>query len=215
MTIRDFLLIVTAVLVLPFQTAYSKQLNGDHEDPAVIGQVDLISFQAMPEQGYVRLEWAGVPSGSDIRVERSLDGIAFHPVRMAYSTKKELLSCVNVAFDTDAPEGIVYYRLVEVHGDGSVSYSSTVPTRGSWNRSLLLLDATGSSNTLEVKLQSGHPATGILRIFDDRGRLVFYREEHTSRGFNNYRIDMKPLRRGSYFVTLENGTELLTADLRK
>lgn len=96
-------------------------------DPVIL-PVELIGFDAEVNQGVVRLDWqtATEMGSQSFTVERSTDGETFKPMGTIPGAGNSQTANSYEMFDSDAPEGVVYYKLTQKDFDGTTSDLGTV-----------------------------------------------------------------------------------------
>jgi hypothetical protein len=173
--------------------------------------VDLLFFNAhVISDRTVSLSWstASESNNASFTVERSTNGQTFTPILQVpgAGNSKEVRNYTST--DTDALNGVAYYRLKQTDYDGKVSYSKTIsiqiiqqhspdfvvfpnPTDGSQ----LIIEV----NSLDIQ------AEGTISLTDMVGHTIFEKPValHTSSRINL--LEHAPaLKKGIYIITVQN-----------
>lgn len=90
--------------------------------------ITLVSFDAVPEQGFVRLDWATASEKDNayFTVERSTDAIAFEPVLQLSGAGNSASMLHYSTVDQNPLAGISYYRLRQTDFNGTSTVSPVV-----------------------------------------------------------------------------------------
>ncbi len=167
--------------------------------------VELIKFEATPNNGKVLLEWATASEqhNDHFRVERSANnGRSFEPIGTiaGYGTSS---SRQNYTYTDQTPlTGISYYRLVQVDLDGAEHQLPTRAVEFGTSRHPILEVYPNPSPYGPVKIRtSGWKAPVEVRIFDNRGRQV----RHTSLPAGEQQVTTAPLQSGLYLLHYQSG----------
>lgn len=171
--------------------------------------LDLISFDAFPEQGYVLLKWAteNEQATDFFTIEKTTDGLGFAEVgntdAAGYSEPGERL--VYEMKDDEPYQGRSFYHLKTTDFDGMVSLSHLVEvqyaeTEGAdWNFTLFPNPNTGRHFSVRTEgMSAGEEVT--VEVFDVNGRALFTETYLESPG-DAFRFDLASrLTSGSYLV---------------
>lgn len=171
--------------------------------------LDLISFDAFPEQGYVLLKWTteNEQATDFFTIEKTTDGLGFAEVgntdAAGYSEPGERL--VYEMKDDEPYQGRSFYRLKTTDFDGVISLSHLVEvqyaeTEGAdWNFTLFPNPNTGRHFSVRTEgMAAGEEVT--VEVFDVNGRALFTETYVQSPG-EAFRFDLASrLTSGSYLV---------------
>lgn len=164
--------------------------------------VQLLSFTAALVNGEAQLHWSTAEEINNkyFDVERSEDGKNF----LKLTTVQGQASDVAATYSTIDPSpfnGYTYYRLKQVALNGSFSYSNIASVK---KEILLSLYPNPVKKILHIDgLNTG--AT-TLSVIDFTGRIL----QRTATNGNSAAIDMQQLPAGSYFLKIQNGSDVNT-----
>lgn len=161
--------------------------------------VELLSFDAEPEEPGARLHWstASEQNSSQFLVQRSADLLDWNVVATvpAAGTSNSVLDYR--AYDPTPRTSVIYYRLEQVDQDGSVHHSAVVSLSPDASSEVVLWP-----NPVSDLLHITTSADPLLsaRVLDIQGRTVM-----TYYGANGYRtsLDLHAMHPGTYLVHLE------------
>lgn len=161
--------------------------------------VELLSFDAEPEEPGARLHWstASEQNSSQFLVQRSADLLDWNVVATvpAAGTSNSVLDYQ--AYDPTPRTSVIYYRLEQVDQDGSVHHSAVVSLSPDASSEVVLWP-----NPVSDLLHITTSADPLLsaRVLDIQGRTVM-----TYYGANGYRtsLDLHAMHPGTYLVHLE------------
>jgi hypothetical protein len=179
--------------------------------------VELTRFDARPRKLDAVLTWgtASEKNSAYFVVERAVDA-------RSWSDVGRVTAAVNSANAreytlTDANIGArgtaFYYRLRQVDGDGTFSYSAVKLVR--FSQPKLALDAypvpMGEFLTLDLTAPADGPMT--VELLDATGRSVQKETYNAQAGLNTWRLDTRALAHGTYVLRATLGGETLTRRL--
>jgi hypothetical protein len=178
--------------------------------------LDLISFDAFPEQGYVLLKWAteNEMATDFFTIEKTTDGLGFAEVgntdAAGYSEPGERL--VYEMKDNEPYQGRSFYRLKTTDFDGMVSLSHLVEvqyaeTEGEdWNFTLFPNPNTGRHFSVRTEgMAAGENVT--VEVFDINGRALFT-DTYVQLPGEAFRFDLASrLSSGSYLIRVVHPTK--------
>jgi hypothetical protein len=133
--------------------------------------IELISFNAFLREDVVDLHWVMASEhGSDIySVERSADGADWDLIDVVPATQTSITSVAHTAIDRSPLQGISYYRLKNLQGNGSTFTSHAVPVQ---RRNSTDVSVFPNPATSEVFVHIPGENVGQLRLIDRAGRIV-------------------------------------------
>lgn len=166
--------------------------------------VELLYFDASPDNAKVRLKWStATERGSDrFEIERSADGHLFHLLQTVPAAGNSQALLTYGSIDQGPLPGTSYYRLRQVDMDGSWRYSNAVPVHfsGVARQPFITYDlAQGSASLMGYDPQ----VLGPLRLLDVHGAMV----PLVLRSEDPWTIDLNGLAPGLYMLVM-NGTAL-------
>jgi len=172
--------------------------------------VELLSFDARPENGVVVLDWAtGSERDNDFfTVLRSADGRSFVPLLTVDGAGDSQTRVDYVAHDKQPLQGVSYYRLRQTDLDGSFTESDIVPVHIYANaKGSIVAYPNPTTGTMTLARMDASPAT--IRIVDASGRtlLAFRKQGEVDAAF----LDLSELASGRYVALVENafGTQAI------
>ena len=140
--------------------------------------VTLISFSATRQGEAVQVAWATASEKNSayFAVERSADGRAFGEIARVDALGSSTARHDYGTLDRSPLGGTSYYRLRQVDKDGTTAYSNVATVRFEGKAGVPALvaypnPATGSG--FQLAASNLAPASGMVRVFDNVGRLVF------------------------------------------
>jgi len=172
--------------------------------------VELLTFNAEPENSSVRLNWTTATEINNdyFDVERSSDGRNFSSIQKVRGggTSSQMLN-YNLT-DYEPLTGVSYYRLKQVDFDGKYTFSDILPVKFSVSKQLCTIQPNPSTDKVEVVLYTSGEKVIPVKLINAMGALVFQKGWVVHEGINRLPIDVAQFAKGVYFVTLENGPEV-------
>lgn len=156
----------------------------------------LISFKnTITECGKVKLDWvtAKEKDVSGYEIEQSRDGISF--VKLAY-LPAHLSALSEYSFGVQQSEGISYYRLKIIEGNGKIEYSKMIAVTMNCGLSSIHIYPLPFTNTLVIQSKDQLKA---ISVFDVSGRMI--RARYNQQG-NNLYLDGSGLPAGTYIIRI-------------
>ncbi len=146
---------------------------------AVFLPVELISFEVEKNGKDVFLQWetASEKTNHYFMVERSLNGVDYLPLGRVEGNGTTLVAQRYGYIDTNAPEGILYYRLAQYDFDATVAYSPVKIVRN--DKEVTILVAPNPFAHTTTLIVQGAPQPVRIGIYDLQGRLVQNLREKT------------------------------------
>lgn len=164
--------------------------------------VKLIHFGATKEQETVLLQWktTNEKDNRHFEVQRSRNALSFDPIGIVQAAGDGQATHHYELKDKQPLNGISYYRLKQVDGGGTFTYSPVISIR-------MGQDAGGftvANPAHEVLYISSAVANMVYRVSDMAGRILL---EQKGSGRSTEEIDISILPAGAYIVTGSNGKE--------
>ncbi len=184
--------------------------NGASLDCAVPLPIELLTFNAEPENSSVRLNWITTTEINNdfFDIERSSNGIEFASIqKMRGGGNSTQMLNYNLT-DYEPLQGTSYYRLKQVDFDGKYTYSDILPVKFSVSKQLCTIQPNPSTDKVEVVLYTSAEKVIPVRMINSMGAIVFEKGWPVHEGINRLPIDVAQFAKGVYFVTLENGPEV-------
>jgi hypothetical protein len=168
--------------------------------------VELISFSAECAQDKLLVKWE---TGSEYNsnyftIEKSFDGITFHPVKQVQAAGNSNTIRKYLVALTDLPMENSYYRLSQTDFDGTTKTFTPVSVKGCGNDNIT---AYSSGNEVFVTVNSKTVNSYHIVIYDMHGKLVFQKNELFPAGKNTaaYSINAGS---GVYYLKVYNEQNL-------
>ena len=170
--------------------------------------VELIYFTASSGPTGVSLEWATASEENNdyFIVEHSVDGYQFKSIAKieGHGNRKNLTHYRIV--DHNPYPGLNYYRLKQVDYDGSVDYSDIVSISIDSNYDIILLFPNPSSDFIRIKSWTDVSVCGVV-IRNLLGQVI---NVPVASGETGIVLDVHLLPRGTYFVNINAGSNIVT-----
>lgn len=177
--------------------------------------VELLSFEANPEEKYVVLNWTTATEINNqyFTVERSADGIDFEPIRMLDGAGSTTTIPQYKTIDDKPLRGISYYRLKQTDFDGKFSYSQKVPVDFSDRDDIFYLQPNPAGNEMSLVYSAPENNLYELQIFSSEGVELYSKQIRSGSGMNKSEIDISTLAKGVYIVVLSDDSSRRVARL--
>ncbi len=178
--------------------------------------VELISFNAIVENGNVRLNWytASETNNAGFKIERSKDGANYEEIFFIGGNGTTTNRNVYTYLDESVSSGVYYYRLKQVNFDGSFEYLNVVTVDlGTPDKFLLEQNYPNPFNPKTViTFQTPSEGQITLKIYDVLGNEVAtLLDEQKPAGIYNVELDASQLTSGIYFYRIAIHSDKLTA----
>ncbi len=165
--------------------------------------INLISFNALLKNDFVKLEWvtASEDNNSFFEIQSSSDGKCFNnigKVKGAGSSNCIINYCYN---DTRKVNDVIYYRLKQVDSDGKFSYSKIVYV-DSRNEKTQLLSQNINENIMNLNIKSTEDQNVKMQLYTINGQLVKTKNMSILKGSNEYKVVVNNLLVGVYMLRL-------------
>lgn len=154
------------------QTCNKTWTFSNQVSPNCVLPVEWLYIKTSSKNTTTLISWAtsNETDNSHFILERSSDGIYFEMIGGVTSKNNFSGKITEYSFtDTTAPDGITYYRILQVDKDGSASYSKIVTANTEWN-SVQIAPNPGSA---QFTLQVTEGTEGTLRVYDLAGKEIF------------------------------------------
>lgn len=169
---------------------------------------DLLSFEATLQNRMVHLDW--IPerniNADQFIVERSSDGINFHPIDSVDADQPGLYKTV----DQQPMQGISWYRLRQVKAGNEDKLSDNAEIRNqemiNQGVSLVLNEPNPFRDYLDISFELQDPAPVEIRLIHSNGRVALTRKINATERKNQYRLDnLSAISSGLYILYITNG----------
>ncbi|MFT2011420.1 T9SS type A sorting domain-containing protein [Pontibacter sp. 13R65] len=177
--------------------------------------VSLTAFSAQAQNNGIALVWstASEQDNDYFNVERSQDGITYKTVGKVKGAGNSSLKLNYTFLDSQAPAGLVYYRLKQVDTDGIFEFSKviTVAARGKAASVQIQTYPNPFSQQLTLSVPSATMGQAQLQLLDLQGRVVMAQTLNIEQGQSNIEIPTDTLPAGAYIMVIKgNGIDSKT-----
>ncbi len=172
--------------------------------------IELKSFTAKVKNNSIQLDWvtAKEENFSHFEVERSVDTETFEMIGLVQGQGESLSDVYYDLEDSDAPFGVIYYRLKAVDIDDTFEYSPVVKIENGFNgQAIVYPNPTNHQGSLQVKVPVNFEGTiQQMAIYDLQGSKM---QEFFNFDPNNQKINIDShIKRGLYLLKIQhNGIE--------
>lgn len=168
--------------------------------------VELVSFDAIPENGMVKLRWttASEINNDYFTVERSANGKTFLPVQIVDGSGNTTTLRNYETVDAEPLKGLSYYRLKQTDFDGMYSYSDPVAVDFREEAVVFYLVPNPAGDETDVIFNAGHSESFSLQLLNAQGRPLLNEIVKANDGINTYRLNLGEISSGVYLVVLSN-----------
>jgi hypothetical protein len=166
--------------------------------------VEFISFNATKNKEGVLLQWTTATeiNNNNFVIERSLDGINFEPLDQVKGAGNSSNLQNYYYSDSDALNGTVYYRILQVDFDGQYSYS-TVRSVNFDNALTYSIAPNPNNGEFVIHINSGVPAEKYtVEVLSVLG-VVISKEEKAISG-NSIGMNLQNLAKGIYMLKVSS-----------
>lgn len=182
--------------------------------------VELIDFEGSLVNNNIHLKWSTLSENNNaaFEIQYSTDGIAFTNIGAVLGMgDSETLQNYNF-IDKDIYYrplvNTIYYRLKQVDFDGSIFYSDILAISLDIEREQFEIIRITAEKTFDSKLRVSYFVPYDVRkvnllLVDNTGRIIERRSIYPERGLNNLEIDHLGQHSTFYFLSLDNGKEVI------
>ncbi|MBP6335121.1 MAG: hypothetical protein KA444_06575 [Bacteroidia bacterium] len=175
--------------------------------------VELISFNARPEQSQVKVNWiTATEINSDyFTVERSEDGKEFYAIETIKAAGTTSVNTYYTTIDPSPLNGLSYYRLVETDLDGSQTYCFPVSVRFNTDQPYFELYVSRQfDDKANVTIHAPDPVDFNLNLYSCTGKLIFSKSGRLEKGDQNFSIPLSGFEKGMHIVSLITSNQVLS-----
>ncbi len=171
-----------------------------------------ISVEATRGNGVTYIKWitANELNGKYYQVQKSIDATTWTNIGNTITADNR--SALNDYNFTDAAllNGTAYYRIVQMDGNGKMSYSPVVSVKNSLKDEFSIYPIPAFS-IINVRAND-NTAIKRIKLFDGTGKLLMVKEGSNS---NVYSFTISSLASGYYFVSIETSAGKITKGFMK
>ena len=179
--------------------------------------IELISFEAAPENDFVKLSWitSSELNNDFFTAERSADGKNFMPVAIVRGAGNSTVTSYYTTIDRKPLAGHSYYRLKQTDYDGSFTYSSIVAINNlfSNDNQLILVYASPMpfTDSFSMLFNANADDMYVAELISTSGNVLFSEKMVALKGLNTFSFnDSKNLPAGIYILRITNQANKLS-----
>ena len=175
--------------------------------------VRLLSFTAAENGAANTINWktATEINVRNFVVEKSIDGKNWTIVgEIVPNTSK------NYRLDDNTPFSTTYYRLKNVDNDGREDVSNTVVVnRKTGKFAITSVFPNPTTSDVNLKFETTENANVTINVQDIFGRVILTQKVEANQGFNLVIVNTAEIPAGAYFLTVNDGSSILTKKIIK
>ncbi len=139
--------------------------------------VSLVSFQALPGNEYITLQWQTASENSNdyFTIEKSENGLEWATIGTVTGSHDSKQVIAYTFSDLRPLSGVQYYRLMQTDFDGTIAYFPVIAAEYQANESGKI-SFFPNPTTSCITLITGTTGVGILRLYTLTGEEIFSRE---------------------------------------
>jgi|GEM_PF-5037678 len=179
--------------------------------PCIKVAIELLDFYGRVADNGNQLYWstASETNSAVFMIERSVDGNNFKNIGTVAAAGNSNTTQNYEFLDSEAPNTIAYYRLVEKDIDGKETPSSIITLERQSEISVLSISPIPANNFIQVRF-STIVEMPIVQVYDEAGRLVELYAQDISIVKDEMTIRINDLPKGIYFITIQANNQLMT-----
>ena len=196
-TILTLSLIIFIGSSMEAKVTYLSALKGEE-----LGMGNLLEWSTLQEQ-----------NSKSFVVEKSMDGAAYTEVGSIDAAGNSSKENVYSYLDIGATEKKAFYRLRQVDGDGTMSYSHTIIVSKAMSNNFAMINITSEiKDVMEVSYTSSIDSEMNVELLDEGGSILYSEMFAAKKGINDIALAMDAYPMGNYRVafTMEMEREVLT-----
>ena len=193
--------------------ACSGTLVSEIIDCKPVTPIELLSFDGEVLNEGNLLKWVTATEFENdyFTLMHSTDGEKFEAITEIDGAGTSLVAKSYDFLDTNAPEGVSYYRLDQTDYDGTTVSSHVISlVRGEVRFGFENVSPVPALDVLNVSFTASELTQARVEIRDVSGRLVKVELVEAERGLNDLQIDVANYASGVYFMSLNNGIDIET-----
>ncbi len=179
----------------------------------VVTSVELLNFdgKALEEGNYLHWTTASERENDFFTLMRSKDGENFEPINTQDGAGTSNTVLDYNFLDQDAPKGFSYYRLEQTDFDGQVTRSNIVTLwRGEASNNTMAIAPIPANDHINVSYVTTTQNEVNIQVYDAIGRLVKTETLEVIEGLNQVQLDISSYTSGVYFLSIQNGEDIVT-----
>ncbi|MES2837104.1 MAG: T9SS type A sorting domain-containing protein [Bacteroidota bacterium] len=178
--------------------------------------IKLISFTASKTTDGVLLTWVTETETNNefYSIERSADGINFEVVGKVKGAGNSIYSTEYTYLDKPLQFGTIYYRLKQTDYNGDFEYFDmiTVYNEMDTNKPVLFPNPSNGSN-IKFYYHNTSLANLRLEVTSIAGTVIYEQKFENNQEYISQEIDLTSIKKGSYFVNVYQGDEVVNHKL--
>lgn len=175
--------------------------------------LELISNTAICDGNNVVIEWstASETNNNYFTIEKSTDGINFIEIGTVNGAGNST-SILNYSFtDNNTLPETSYYRLIQTDYDGNSTTFNMLTSENCLTTSSVYINAFNNQNgNIAIVIDNEINGLYTATLFDAIGKKISSTELKTTKGNNQFSMDITSINSGVYFISIDNGTESTT-----
>ncbi len=175
--------------------------------------IELISNEAVCSGNNVVKNWttASETNNNFFTIQKSIDGVNFIDAGIVAGAGTSS-STLNYSFtDYNSYAGISYYRLTQTDYNGDTKTFSMISVENCNTANTTTINAfNNQAGTIEIVIDSNSPSIYTATLFDAIGKKINAGNFTTTKGINNFQLDISNINSGIYFISIDNGKERVT-----
>lgn len=176
--------------------------------------IELISFKGLAQDNGNLISWSTASEFNNdyFKLERSSDGQNFAVIDEIDGAGTTNIRHNYNYLDTDIRNGIVYYRLTQVDFDGSSTRTDVISVnrKGEEVFAINEIYPIPARDFVEISFQAVNDGIVGIEVYSLAGRFIFSTDFDAQKGVNTYRLNIDSLYAGMYFLSINNGEEVIT-----
>jgi hypothetical protein len=179
--------------------------------------VKFLSFNATPETKTVKLQWntAEEQRVKYYVVERSADAVHYDSIGAVASSKIQLLKHEYTFIDKLPGQGKNYYRIKEVDLDNRMMFTSVKNVEFKFKGFDFIIVQNPTKDEIKLRMRLQLPAKMKMLISNTTGQLLMNQVKQFAAGNINEAIPITRFQKGTYFLTMSSGDEMITRSFIK
>lgn len=205
---------------------YSVTITDDESSITITGgelpctkvAVELLDFSGEVRTGNNFVKWMTATETDNARfiLEHSVNGQDFETIATVEGAGNSATANAYDFTHRNAPAGLSYYQLTTVDFDGVHEVIETITlNRGNVDFGFVSVYPVPATTMLNVEFTAIANASVDMQVFDLTGRLMATQTVDVNQGFNKTQIDVAAYPAGAYFITMTNGSEVITTKFIK
>ncbi|QQS29769.1 MAG: T9SS type A sorting domain-containing protein [Sphingobacteriales bacterium] len=180
--------------------------------------VQLVDFKGTVQERGNLIEWvtSSETNNDFYTLYRSTDAVNYQKIAQVDGKGTTSLSSNYQYFDENAPNGVVYYQLVQTNFDGTNTTLGTIALNRTANGlTVVQVAPVPASHSVNLVFATQTVAKVQISLFDLSGKLVTTQFADATDGINNVQIDVADIPAGMYLLTINDGTQIANAKIVK